>query len=213
VEERLNDSLTAPRILRITSESIRKKDLRSLLPLFSVPGTIVIGTQILSRLYEVHVNRLVIMGQEEFLWMAGYRAHERAFQTFRNLIDALRPEQVVIVLGKKSLIDVSRLVERDRFYSDELEKRKISEFPPYGRLFLIEVRKKSEAAGERVVHEILERIKEQGLEDRLIGPALDKRGGVHWRMVLKGYEHHFSDLLPWIYSLPDVRIESDPPNI
>src|SRR5271157_239318 len=212
VEERLNTSLSAPHLLRITAESLRKKDVRSLIEVARAPGTIVIGTQILARLYGLHVKRLVLTGQEEFLWVAGYRAHERVYQTFRNLIDALKPEEVFLVVSRKSLIDVSHLTDEDRFYTEELAKRRLAEFPPYVRLFLIEVRKKGEA-GERLVGRIVERLKQEGLDDHLMGPMLKKRGGVHWRMVLKGDEHLFVPILPWLYGLAGVRIEPDPPSI
>ena len=212
VEERLSASVSAPHLLRITGESIRKKDVRSFLQVASVPGTIVIGTQILSRLYGLRVKRLVLMGQEEFLWVAGYRAHERVYQTFRNLIDALKPEEIFVVVGKKSLIDVSHLVDEDRFYTEELAKRRLAEFPPYVRLFLIEVRKKGER-GERLVGQIVERLKQEGLDDHLIGPMRTKRGGMDWRMVLKGDEHLFARIFVWLYGLTGVRIEPDPPSI
>jgi primosomal protein N' len=212
VEERLSASVSAAHLLRITGESVRKKDVRSLLQVASAPGTIVIGTQILSRLYGLRVKRLVLMGQEEFLWVAGYRAHERVYQTFRNLIDALKPEEVFVVVGKKSLIDVSHLVDEDRFYTEELAKRRLAEFPPYARLFLIEVRKKGER-GERLVGRIVERLKQEGLDDRLIGPMRTKRGGMHWRMVLKGDEHLFARIFLWLYGLTGVRVEPDPPSI
>jgi primosomal protein N' (replication factor Y) len=212
VEERIRASLPESHLLRITGESIRKKDVRSSLQLASAPGTITIGTQILSRLYGLRVKRLVLMGQEEFLWIAGYRAQERVYQTFRNLIDALQPEEVFVVVAKKSLIDVSHLVEEDRFYTEELARRSAAEFPPYTRLFLVEVRKKGEA-GERLVGQIVERLRQEGLGHRMIGPMLQKRGGVHWRMVLKGDEQLFARVLPWIYGLAGVRIEPDPPSI
>jgi primosomal protein N' (replication factor Y) len=212
VEERIRASLPESHLLRITGESIRKKDVRSSLQLASAPGTITIGTQILSRLYGLRVKRLVLMGQEEFLWIAGYRAQERVYQTFRNLIDALQPEEVFVVVAKKSLIDVSHLVEEDRFYTEELARRSAAEFPPYTRLFLVEVRKKGEA-GERLVGQIVERLRQEGLDHRMIGPMLQKRGGVHWRMVLKGDEQLFARVLPWIYGLAGVRIEPDPPSI
>ncbi len=168
VEERIRASLPEPHLLRITGESIRKKDVRSFLQVARAPGTITIGTQILSRLYGLRVKRLVLMGQEEFLWVAGYRAHERVYQTFRNLIDALQPEEVFVVVGKKSLIDVSHLVDEDRFYTEELARRRAAEFPPYTRLFLVEVRKKGEA-GERLVGEISGAAQAGG-----IGPSHDR---------------------------------------
>ncbi len=212
VEERIAASLSEPRLLRITGESLRRKDVRSFLQTVRVPGTIVIGTQILSRLYGLRVKRLVLMGQEEFLWIAGYRAHERVYQIFRNLVDALQPEEIFVVVARKSLIDVSHLVDEDRFYTEELARRSAAEFPPYARLFLIEVRKKGQA-GERLVAEIIERLRQEGLDHRMIGPMLKKRGGTHWRMVLTGDEELFAEVLAWIYGLAGVHVEPDPPSI
>jgi len=152
------------------------------------------------------------LGQEEFLWMAGYRAHERIYQTFRNLIDALLPEEVLLVVGRRGLIDTSHLIDQDRFYAEELAKRKLAEFPPYVRFFLVEVWKKGEQ-GERLVGRIVERVREEGFDSKMIGPMLTKKGGLHWRLVLKGDEDIFAELFSWLYGLTGVRIEPDPPTI
>ena len=212
VEERLSAAATEQRVLRITAESLKKKDVQSLLESSRAPGTLVIGTQMLSRIYGLRVRRLVLLGQEEFLWMAGYRAHERIYQTFRNLIDALLPEEVLLVVGRRGLIDTSHLIDQDRFYAEELAKRKLAEFPPYVRFFLVEVWKKGEQ-GERLVGRIVERVREEGFDSKMIGPMLTKKGGLHWRLVLKGDEDIFAELFSWLYGLTGVRIEPDPPTI
>ena len=213
VEEQLSAALQEPRVLRVTGESIRKKDAHSFLQVAQTPGTIVIGTQILSRLYDLRVKRLILMGQEEFLRVAGYRAHERVFQIFRNLIDALRPEEVLVVADKTSLIGAAQLANEEGFYEEELAKRRQAGFPPYVRLFLIEVEKKTRASGQRVVAEIVERLQAEGLGSRMMGPMLQKRGGLRWRIVLRGDESSVPPVLSWMYGLSGVRMEPDPPSI
>jgi primosomal protein N' len=200
--------LQEPRVLRVTGESIRKKDVRTLLQAAHTPGTIVIGTQILSRLYDLRVKRLVLMGQEEFLRVAGYRAHETVFQTFRNLIDALRPAEVLVVADQKSLIGAQQLANDEAFCEEELAKQRQADFPPYTRLFLSEAQEKRKTSGpRRRIDEVLDRLQAEGLGSRILGPLLHKRGGVHWRVVLKGEASSVPPVLLRIYGLPGVRIE------
>ena len=214
LEEQLRTMFSEVPVVRITGEATRKKDVRQLQQMAGTPGTIVIGTQVLSKLYELRVHKLILMGQEEFSWVAGYRAHEKAFQIFRNLIDALRPAEVVLCMGKRSLIDVSHLADEQQFFEDELHKRRLAEFPPYARLFLIEVRKKTKESGERIVSAMMQRLEALGLEGQMIGsPLLQKKDSFRWRVLLKGDERQLAGVLPYLHGLPGARVEPDPPNI
>lgn len=214
VEEQLRAMFAEVPVARITGEAAKKKDVRRLKQTAATPGTIVIGTQVLSKLYELRVKKLILMGQEEFLRVAGYRANEKAFQIFRNLIDALRPDEVVLCAGKRSLIDVSRLADEERFYEDELHKRRLAQFPPYTRLFLIEVIRKTKESGERIVSAVVKRLIDSGMEGQVVGsPLLREKHLFRWRILLKGDEGKLAPILPYLYSLPGVRVEPDPPNI
>ena len=78
---------------------------------------------------------------------------------------------------------------------------------------MIEVEKKTRASGQRVVAEIVERLQAEGLGRRMMGPMLQKRGGLRWRIVLRGDESPVPAVLSWMYGLSGVRMEPDPPSI
>lgn len=214
LEEQLRTRFPNVQVARVTGEATKKKDARHFQQTARAPGTIVIGTQVLSKLYGLRAHKLILMGQEEFSYVAGHRAHEKAFQIFRNLIDALQPVEVVLCVGKRSIIGVSHLADERLFFADELSRRKLAEFPPYARLFLIEVRKKTKESGERVVSALLKRLGELGLEGQMIGgPLLQEKDLFRWRVLLKGDERQLAGVLPYLHALPGARVEPDPPNI
>jgi primosomal protein N' (replication factor Y) len=214
LHEELRTVLPETPVVRITGEATKKKDLRQFQQSAGNPGTIVIGTQVLSKLYGLHVDRLILMGQDEFSWVAGYRAHEKAFQIFRNLIDALTPAHVVLCTGKRSLVTSAHLADERLFFDDELPRREVAGFPPYARLFLIEVSKRTKESGERVIAALIERLKELGLEGQMVGgPIFQKKESFRWRVLLKGDERELAEVLPYLHGLRGARVEPDPLNI
>jgi primosomal protein N' (replication factor Y) len=199
-------------VLRVGSDTLGK----SIQAFKDIPGrspAILVGTQVLSKMYGLRIDKLIIAGWEELFRMSGYRANERIFQIFMNLVDALKPGEVYIVTGKKNLMDPSLFSDPDRFYAEELNRRKVAEFPPYARMFLLELEKASEEAGARVVGEIHRILEEEDLWNHVTGPLLQKRKRCRWRYILKGQGETFYRALWRLYDLPGLRIEADPLNV
>jgi primosomal protein N' (replication factor Y) len=174
-------------------------------------GTIVVGTHVLSKLYGFHADILVLHGWDGFIrsGAGGFRTQEKMFQTFRNLLDALEPQRLLLSSFSGEPLGLSSFLDLPSFYADELNKRKVAEFPPYERFFVVNILKRTEAAGSRVIKNIEELVTSKNLEHRMLGP-IEVKGRYAWRIVLKGNEETLSPLLSSLYRLPGVHIEADP---
>jgi primosomal protein N' (replication factor Y) len=208
LEARMKEAFPERTVLRVTGEAERLKDFRSLQA--SGPGGIMlVGTHVLSKLYGFGSTQLVLHGWEDFLHLGGYRAREKMFQVLTNLLDALRPRKLLLCTERDEHFDLSLFLAPRQFYEDELEKRRVAEFPPYVRFFLVNVLKRNQRAGERVTEAIERLAKKAGLDHQMLGP-LQVKGRYGWKVILKGDEQTLSPLLSSLYRLPGVRIEADP---
>jgi primosomal protein N' (replication factor Y) len=213
IEEKLKTLFGDSHVINITAETIKrfKKTISS----FSDGRRLIfVGTQSLSKMYGMHVNKLIFVGWEELVRMAGYRSEEKMFQIFMNLLDILKPEEICFFMDKKLAVNPARFFDLERFYTEELKKRKAAEFPPYVRFFLINVEKKNEEAGLKMLDKINRILEQEELKDYVSGPMKQKRKGYYsWKLILKGDEMIFRKALLSIYGLSGVRIEADPMNV
>ena len=170
-----------------------------------------VGTQSLSKLYDLHVQKLILLGWEELRKMGGYRSDEKMLQVLINLIDALTPESVVFFMERKNKINIDNYLERSSFYRNELGKRKDADFPPYRRVFSVEVEKKSKDAADKTIKKIKDILQEDGIGNcASSGALLEKKTQYRWRLILRGDEELLRKALFRIYDLPEVQIEADP---
>jgi len=208
LEERMKEAFPDREVFRVTGEGERPGPLKP--PLSMAPaGMIVVGTHVLSKLYGLGAAQLVLHGWEDFLHMGGYRTREKMFQVLTNLLDALRPEKLLLYAHGHERFDLSLFLDSRQFYEDELEKRKAAEFPPYVRFFQVNVKKRNQQAGERVMEAIERLIEKAGLDLSVLGP-LEVKGQYGWKVILKGDEESLAPLLSSLYRLPGVHIEADP---
>ena len=175
---------------------------------------VVVGSRALSKLYTVRVDKLILVGWENLVRLAGYRGDEKMFQMLANLVDAMRPEELYFFMDEKIAVNPDRYFDLKVFYTEELRKRKAAQFPPYVRVFLIDVEKRREKDGLKVLDKIAQALEEGGLSSYMAGPKKLRKKGVHrWKFVLKGNEELFQKALLSIYDLPGVQIEADPLNL
>jgi primosomal protein N' len=170
-------------------------------------GYILVGTNVLSKLYGLDTSLLVLHGWDDFLRMGGFRAREKMFQVHANLLDALKPGRIV-VYARSDGLDLSLFRRPREFYTDELEKRREAEFPPYVRLFSINILDETEG-GDRVMAEIARLTEQAGLDQQVLGP-IEVKGHYGFRVILKGDGQDFAALFASLYRLPGVHIEADP---
>ena len=213
IEEGLKAIFKSSRIVSVTGETL-KVALKTLQKITDQDHLILVGSQALSKLYTVRIDMLILVGWENLLKIAGYRADEKMFQIFINLLDALRPRELCFFMDKKMAVNPDRYFDLKRFYTDELKKRRIAEFPPYVRFFLIDVEKKREEASLKIIGKINKALEQDGLINYVTGPLKQKmKAGHRWKFILKGDEKRFYKTLFSMYDLSGVNIEADPPSI
>jgi primosomal protein N' (replication factor Y) (superfamily II helicase) len=213
IEEKLKVIYGDSRIIRVSGET-SKENVRALKMTSDTGGLVFVGSRALSKLYTVRVDRLILVGWENMVRLAGYRADEKMFQLLINLVDALSPGELYFFMDEKIAVNPARYFDLKAFYAEEMRKRELAGFPPYVRFFLIEVERKGEKEGLKVCDKIAKILQESGLSDFVAGPKkLRKKGSHRWRFVLKGNEDLLRTALLSIYDLPGVQIEADPPNI
>ena len=130
VEEKLRDIFPDINIMKITGDSL-KKEMKTINKMPSDSPALLIGTQSLSKLYNFHVQKLILLGWEELRKMGGYRSDEKMIQILNNLIDALTPDSITLLMEKKNKVTISSYLESSIYYQEELQRRKKADFPPY----------------------------------------------------------------------------------
>jgi len=213
VAEKLTDYFPDAAILKITGDSL-KREMRRLKKSPAQSPLILVGTQSLSKLYEFHVQQLVLLGWEDLRKMGGYRSDEKMVQTLINLLDALTPEKILFFMERKHRMDMDLFMDMEGLYRQALGKRQEADFPPYRRAFLVEIDKKGKDRGDKTIKRIRDILHEEGLfENSESMPVLEKSMAQKWRLVLRGELEPLSRALLKVYGLPHVQIEADPPHI
>jgi primosomal protein N' (replication factor Y) len=208
VEEKLGDIFPDINIMKITGDSL-KKEMKTINKMPSDSPALLIGTQSLSKLYNFHVQKLILLGWEELRKMGGYRSHEKMIQILNNLIDALTPDSITLLMEKKNKVTISSYLESGIYYQEELQRRKKADFPPYERVFLVEVENKNKEKGEKTIAKIKDIFQKEAIENAVSGTLMEKKRLYKWRIVLRGKEDFLYNALLKIYGLPGVQVEAD----
>jgi primosomal protein N' (replication factor Y) len=196
-------------VVKITGDSLRKEIKRVRKTPAGQP-LILVGTQSLSKLYDLHVDKLILLGWETLRKMGGYRADEKMVQILINLIDALTPENILFFMERKNIVNISNYLEAAIFYHEELQKRKDADFPPSCRAFLIEVQRKGKDGGAKTIQQIKDIFQEENIENHISGMLMEKKTQYIWRVLVRGDGEDLFHILSRIYDLPEVQIEPDP---
>jgi primosomal protein N' (replication factor Y) len=209
VEEKLKAMFPDVNIVKVTGDSL-KKEIKTLSKMSSDSPAVLVGTQSLSKLYNFHVQKLILLGWEDLRKMGGYRSDEKMIQILINLIDALTPDSITLLMEKKNKVTISSYLEGDTYYQEELQRRKHADFPPYRRVFLVEVENKNKDKGEKTITKIKDIFQQEGVESAVSGTLMEKKTNYKWRIILRGEEDLLCKALFRIYDLPQVQIEADP---
>lgn len=211
MEEILKKRFYSSDVILLTGDNIEKH----IKHLFNGNGDkkIIVGTHVLSRLYTIKCDVLIFLYPEDLLNMAGYRAEEKLFQIILNTVDALNPFELYFIIDKKKGFTIEQFKNYADFYRNEIEKRRLAEFPPFNNIYLIELEKKTFKAGERALKNIIKLIKTWGFTDNMQGPLFKKKGGYNWRIILKDHNNRVKKLLFSLYDIQNIAIEVNPPNI
>jgi primosomal protein N' (replication factor Y) len=213
IEEHIKTTVPDAHVVKITGDVLKDQGADQLISLSCESHTIIVGTQILSKFYELGpIDRLILLGWEDFLRIAGYRAKEYMHQTYCNLVDALRPARIhlLAVDSAKEPAEVLAMSSED-FYKEELKQRKTADFPPYLRLFLLKVDAPNKTAASSTAQRLRTLLEEHGLRDHIIGETMRPGERGRLTMLIKGKESLPEDLIHDLGKVRHVRIEADPP--
>jgi primosomal protein N' len=211
VEEHIRSLGPAAFVIKVTADVVKNEGMDRLVDLWKEPRTVIVGTQILSKFYGIAADRLILIGWEDFLRIGGYRAREHMHQTYCNLIDALRPSKVHLLTtdGAKEPGEILTMNGED-FYKQELEQRRMAEFPPYSRIFLINIDAPNRTAAQLSAKRVRDVVQEFGRLHHVIGEAVrpGERGRIS--ILLRSQVSLTASLIDGLYRLRHVRIEADP---
>lgn len=212
LEHKVKDAVPGIPIIRVAGDTFRENK-NEFMRLCAGEPAIIIGTQALAKPYGLKVNKLIMIEWEELMRVGGYRAGEKMLHILSNLVDTLDPEELYVFMTRKKRVNVQDFLDMKNYYSSELERRKQAQFPPYVRIFLLEVEKDNESAGLRIVAKIKSAAVRYGVAQHITGPLMQKRKGYRWRLILKGNDEQVYAFLSVIGNLSGVRVETDPVNI
>lgn len=210
IEEHLRRAWPHLTITRITGDSLRK-EMAAIRRHPQSAGAILVGTQSLSKLYGLPVDRLLLAQWEELRRMGGYRSEEKLHQVLLNLLDALTPRSIVSCSVRKEPADPRDYLDISSFTERELKKRSEAQFPPFVRVFLLQARGKTAVRADAILKKVRKVIADAGLEGALLGTLPLERPPYHIRrLILKGDEDLLRDIFVQLHDIPGVDIEADP---
>ncbi len=174
---------------------------------------VIVGTQVLSKLYDLKIDRLIVYGWEDMVSPSGFRATERILHTVLNLNDALTPREILFLsIGEKG-ISPGDFADPLLFSMKELEKRKIASFPPFVRLFSVESAALPGPGSGKALDRVMTLAREGGVEGFLAGPLFPDRDKNRWRILVRLESERAIEFLRGLHAIPGVRVEADPLDI
>ncbi len=193
--ERLQDVLLrlfpGVNILRVDHETAgtpkKLASIRKRLPL----AEIIIGTRLIRRLGPISSLGLIgVVLADKGLHFPDYRAPERTLEILIDLYEALPPQGRFILqtfLPEHYVIQAFARKKFELFFTEELKRRKSLNFPPFSRLFLLELRGRDPQKVEEAAFKVQTLLEDQGPE--ILGPSpapfYHIKGFYRWMILLK----------------------------
>ncbi|MEM6449920.1 MAG: primosomal protein N' [Cyanobacteria bacterium P01_D01_bin.105] len=166
--------LPQARCIRFDSDTTRTKGAhRALLARFAQgEADLLVGTQMLTKGIDLPQVTLVgVMAADGLLFMADYRASERAFQTMTQVAGRAgrgeRPGQVIVQTYSPEHVAIEALKKTQQasgyaeFLQAELSDRAEQSYPPYGKLALIKVSGLDAQISERAANKIARQLSQR----------------------------------------------------
>lgn len=227
VEQIISEKFPAAGVLRLDADTAagvgnREKILSGFA---NHEADILVGTQMVAKGLDFPDVRLVgILLADVGANFNDYRVDEHSYQMLTQVAGragrARERGLAVLQTFQPDRYSIRSAVRADyeTFYRNDLAYRRVMGYPPFSRLLRLELRDPNEtavkAAAEELAQTLRRLIRERGLALRLIGPAPcffpRLAGKYRWHIILRG-----ADPVSLIraLSLPDVRIEVDPPSL
>ncbi|WP_008319156.1 primosomal protein N' [Leptolyngbya sp. PCC 6406] len=200
VEQALQAEFPGLRPLRFDSDTTRTKGShRALLTRFAQgEADLLVGTQMLTKGIDLPQVTLVgIVAADGLLYMADYRASERAFQVLTQVAGRAgrgeQPGQVILqtYTPEHPVIGAVQRQSVTAFIETELAQRRALSYPPLGRLVLLRITSPDPVLVEKTADQLAALLRPQlSPEWSLLGPApapiLRVARRYRWHLLLKG---------------------------
>lgn len=231
VQQALELEFPELRCLRFDSDTTRAKGAhRALLARFAQgEADVLVGTQMLTKGIDLpQVTVVGIMAADGLLYMADFRASERAFQVLTQVAGRAgrgeQPGQVILqtYTPDNPVIEAVQKQNIAAFLSAEMQQREALTYPPVGRLVLLRITSPDNRVAEQTAHDfatqLADRItREWSLLGPVPAPILRVARRYRWQVLLKSA---IAASLPDLTDLPkqcpphvSLTIDIDPLNL
>lgn len=139
---------------RIDLDSISKKDSlrKKLYDFYKGKINILVGTQMLAKGIDFEIVTLVgVINPDIQLFLPDFRASERTFQLITQVAGRAgrtgeKPGEVILQTSHPNMHSIANSVENNyyKFFEEEIENRKLANYPPFSRFIIIEFLGKDE---------------------------------------------------------------------
>ena len=200
VEQAIAQELPELRCLRFDSDTTRAKGAhRALLARFAQgEADVLVGTQMLTKGIDLpQVTVVGVIAADGLLYMADYRASERAFQVLTQVAGragrGAQPGRVILQTynPENPVVQAVKAHDIQNFLATEQHQRQALDYPPAGRLILLRITSPDRQAAEHTVQELAVQLSSRLSEDWTIlgpvpAPILRIARRYRWQVLLKG---------------------------
>ncbi|MEO1095137.1 MAG: primosomal protein N' [Cyanobacteria bacterium J06638_28] len=200
VQQALEQEFPDIRCLRFDSDTTRAKGAhRALLKRFTQKeADVLVGTQMLTKGLDLpQVTVVGIVAADGLLYMADYRASERAFQILMQVAGragrGAHPGRVILqtYTPDHPVIEAVKTQDVAAFLATEIHQRTALNYPPIGRLVLLKITSPDQRMVEQTAHAIANQLTQTlPASWSLLGPApapiLRVARRYRWQILLRG---------------------------
>ncbi|MEO0986830.1 MAG: primosomal protein N' [Cyanobacteria bacterium J06639_14] len=231
VQQALELEIPDIRCLRFDSDTTRAKGAhRALLQRFAQgDADVLVGTQMLTKGIDLpQVTVVGIIAADGLLYMADFRASERAFQILTQVAGRAgrgeQPGRVILqtYTPDNAVIEAVQKQDMAAFLADEIEQRRALTYPPLGRLVLLRITSPNNQAAQQTAQDVVDQLMPQlsatwSLLGPVPAPILRVARRYRWHVLLKSA---IATRLPDLTALPkqcpaqvSLTIDIDPLNL
>ena len=199
VEQAIAQELPQLRCLRFDSDTTRAKGAhRALLARFAQgEADVLVGTQMLTKGIDLpQVTVVGIIAADGLLYMADYRASERAFQVLTQVAGRSgrgeQPGRVILQTynPENPVVEAVKQQNLRSFIETEIQQRSTFQYPPIGRLILLRITSPQPHLVEQAARQLAVQVAAIAPNWTLLGPSpapiLRVARRYRWQILLKG---------------------------
>ena len=178
LKEKIMETFPGVAVEILEDEALNQRGLRSIA---SGKARIIIGTEYaLERLPQASFSLIILVNPENRLNYPDFKAAENCFVTINRVMELIRNDsnsKVIALTGGTEPAVVLNALNRDywSFYSQEIEHRRLLNYPPFSYLVEVSLSSSSMRSAGRASRQLLEQLSLKFPELELIGPKITRK--------------------------------------